>query len=265
MIHIHHLRIGRSVFTVWLLEELGLDYSMTIYERDRHMRAPPELREAHPLGKSPVIEDGDLKLAESGAIAAYLIDTYDTDNSLAPSRDDVAARAVWSQWLHYSEGSAFAPLLIKLLLRVETQPSLISAFADGEVGLHLGYMEEFLGDKPFLLGANLQGPDFGATYIAHMAERLGLLQPYPRLSDYAKRNMARPAFMRGDGADGRLALALPQQPIDARFCRAAGIYQEGFRHTMQDTMPRVVSTSDRLRTLTPRFFCCLKFRLPDPS
>ena len=196
MIHIHHLRIGRSVFTVWLLEELGLDYEMTIYERDRHMRAPPELKKAHPLGKSPVIEDGALKLAESGAIAVYLIDTYDTDNRLAPPRDDVVARAVWTQWLHYSEGSAFAPLLIKLLLRGETQPALISAFADGEVSLHLGYMEDFLGDKPFLLGAQLQGPDFGATYIAHMAQRLGLLQSYPRLSAYVKRNTERAAFKR---------------------------------------------------------------------
>ncbi|MEM9107564.1 MAG: glutathione S-transferase, partial [Pseudomonadota bacterium] len=175
MIHIHHLRIGRSVFTVWLLEELGLDYSMTIYERDRHMRAPPELKEVHPLGKSPVIEDGALKLAESGAIALYLIDTYDNDNQLAPPREDVAARAVWTQWLHYSEGSAFAPLLIKLLLRGETEPTLISAFADGEVALHLGYMEDFLGEKSFLLGEELQGPDFGVTYIANMAERLGLL------------------------------------------------------------------------------------------
>lgn len=196
MIHIHHLRIGRSVFTVWLLEELGLEYSMTIYERDRQMRAPPELKQAHPLGKSPVIEDGDLKLAESGAIAVYLIDTYDTDNRLAPPRDDVAARAVWTQWLHYSEGSAFAPLLIKLLLRGDTEPSRISAFADGEVSLHLGYLEDFLGDKDFLLGDRLQGPDFGVTYIAHMAERLGLLQPYPRLSSYLKRNTARPAFAR---------------------------------------------------------------------
>ena len=196
MIHIHHLRIGRSVFTVWLVEELGLDYTLTIYERDRHMRAPPELRKAHPLGKSPVIEDGDLRLAESGAIAAYLIDTYDPEHRLAPPRDDVAARARWTQWLHYSEGSAFVPLLIKLLLRGDSEPALISGFADGEVSLHLGYMEDFLGDKAFLLGERLQGPDFGATYIVHMAERLGLLQPYPRLQAYRERNMARPAFLR---------------------------------------------------------------------
>lgn len=196
MIHVHHLRIGRSVFTVWLLEELGLDYELTIYERDRNMRAPPELRKAHPLGKSPVIVDDGLKLAESGAIAAYLIDTYDRDGLLAPPREDVAARAEWTQWLHYSEGSAFAPLLIKLLLRGEKEPALISAFADGEVTLQLGYIEGFLGDKPFLLGDRLQAPDFGMTYIAHMAHRLGELGPYPKLSAYLERNTTRPAFLR---------------------------------------------------------------------
>ena len=196
MIHVHHLRIGRSVFTVWLLEELGLEYSLTIYERDRNMRAPAELRSAHPLGKSPVIEDGDLKLAESGAIAAYLVDTYDNDNQLAPPCDDVARRAEWTQWLHYSEGSAFAPLLIKLLLRGETEPSLISAFADGEVALQLGYIDGFLADKTFLLGDRLQAPDFGMTYILHLAQRLGTLGSYPRLSAYLERNSARPAFRR---------------------------------------------------------------------
>ena len=196
MIHVHHLRIGRSVFTVWLLEELGLDYSLTIYERDRNMRAPAELRSAHPLGKSPVIEDGDLKLAESGAIAAYLVDTYDREGLFAPPREDVAARAEWTQWLHYSEGSAFAPMLIKLLLRGDKEPSLINAFADGEVTLQLDYIDGFLADKPFLLGDRLQAPDFGMTYILQLAQRLGMLGSHPRLTAYLERNTARPAFKR---------------------------------------------------------------------
>lgn len=196
MILVHHLRIGRSVFTVWLLEELGLDYELKIYERDRNMRAQADLKAAHPLGKSPVIEDGDLKLAESGAIAAYLVDTYDKDNLLAPPRDDVAARAEWTQWLHYSEGSAFAPLLMKLLLRGENEPTLISTFADGEVTRQLRYIDGFLGDKTFLLGERIQAPDFGMTYIAHMAHRLGELEPYPRIGAYLQRNTARPAFKR---------------------------------------------------------------------
>ncbi len=198
MLHVHHLRIGRSVFTVWLIEELGLDYELSIYERDAFGRAQDDLKAAHPLGKSPVIEDDGLLLAESGAIATYLIDRYDGEGRLAPSREDVKARAIWTQWLHYTEGSAFAPLLLKLLLMRETSPTpaLISMFTEAEVPRQLSYVEDFLGDKPFLLGDSLQGPDFGMTYIAHMADRLEVLDPYPRLGAYVKRNMALPSFLR---------------------------------------------------------------------
>ncbi|MEM8986819.1 MAG: glutathione S-transferase family protein [Pseudomonadota bacterium] len=198
MILLHHLRVGRSVFTAWLLEELGLDYDLKIYVRNDFGRAQDDLKAAHPLGKSPVIEDGAIKLTESGAIAAYLIDTYDTDFTLAPPRDDAARRAEWTQWLHYSEGSAFAPFLLKLLLTREQEPKppLIDMFTSGEVALHLGYLQSFLADKPFLLGDKLQAPDVGLTYIMEMAERLGELGPYPTLSAYLERNKARPAFQR---------------------------------------------------------------------
>ena len=80
MITVHHLRIGRSIFTVWFLEELGLDYELKIYIRNDMGRAPPELKQAHPLGKSPVIDFGEFTLAESGAIATYLVDTYDNEH-----------------------------------------------------------------------------------------------------------------------------------------------------------------------------------------
>lgn len=201
MILVHHLRVGRSVFTVWLLEELGLDYELKIYKRNDMGRAPPELKEAHPLGKSPVIEIDGQTLAESGAIATYLTDYYDPNNTLTPARDDKAARLSWLQWLHYSEGSAFAPMLIKMLLMREAdagvQPSpLLGMFSEAEVALQLGYMQDSLGDKPFILGDTLQAPDIGFTYIAAMAERLGTLGDYPKLQAYAQRNMARPAFLR---------------------------------------------------------------------
>jgi len=198
MICLHHLRVGRSLFTVWLLEELGLDYELKIYTRDETGRAKTDLRAAHPLGKSPVIEDSGLLLAESGAIASYLLDTYDTENALAPPRADTAARAVFTQWLHYSEGSAFAPLIMKRLLMVdpEPHPPLISGFAAGEVDLHLGYIRDFLDDKPFILGDRIQGPDFGMSYIIEMADRIGELGPYPTLQAYINRTASRPAFKR---------------------------------------------------------------------
>ncbi len=199
MILVHHLRIGRPLFTVWLLEELGLDYELKIYLRDpKTMRAGPELKAAHPLGKSPVIEDGGIVLAETGAIAAYLIERYDDKGALAPPPGDPAARAAWLQWLHYPEGSAFLPLLMKLLLAREKEPKppLISAFAEAETALHLDYLEASLGDRPFILGDRLQGPDFGVAYIAQLAGRLELLGERPLLSAYLARMTARPAFLR---------------------------------------------------------------------
>lgn len=199
MILVHHLRIGRPIFTVWLLEELGLEYELKIYLRDPNtMRAQADLKEAHPLGKSPVIEDGDLKLAESGAITSYLIDTYDKSNLLAPPRSDRKARAVYTQWLHYSEGSAFLPLLITLLLTREEPPlpPLISSFVAAEVPLHLGYIQDFLGHKPYLLGDKLQGPDFGMGYILQLAKRVGELTEYPTLENYLTRITEQPAFLR---------------------------------------------------------------------
>ena len=197
MIKVHHLRIGRSVFTVLLLEEMGLDYELEIYVRNEMGRAPPELKQAHPLGKSPVIDFGDLILAESGAIATYLVDNHDPEHKFAPPNSDRIARARWNQWLAYSEASAFAPLLFKLLLaREDPKPPVITAFAAGEVALHLGYMQDSLGDQAFIMGERLQAPDIGFTYICQMAERLGELGPYPKLKAYMDRNLARPAFQR---------------------------------------------------------------------
>lgn len=197
MLKLHHLRIGRSIYTVWLLEELGADYELEIYNRNEMGRAPPELKGPHPLGKSPVIEDDGFILAESGAIALYLLDKFDTDNALGPPTGDAKAKAEWMQWLMYSEASAFAPMLIKLLLsRMDDKPAVFDMFASGEVALQLGYMEARLADRDYVMGDHFQAPDIGFTYIAGMAERLGELGPYPKLTAYLKRNQGRPAFQR---------------------------------------------------------------------
>lgn len=202
---VHHLRVGRSVFTVWLLEELGLPYELKIYDRGPTFRAPPELKAAHPLGKSPVIEVDGVTLAESGAIAAYLLERHDPAHSLAPAPDAPAAeRAAFWQWLHYPEGSGFLPLLLKMLLmrEGEPKPAQIAAFAEGEVALHLGYLRDQLGDRPFILGERFQGPDVGLVYLLSLAQRLGELGPYPTLAAYLERATARPAFQRAMAKTG---------------------------------------------------------------
>ena len=197
MLKVHHLRVGRSVFTVWFLEELGAPYELEIYVRNEMGRAPPELKNAHPLGKSPVIDDDGFVLAESGAIALYLLEKFDPDNQFGPPTDDPKARAEWMQWLMYSEASAFAPLLIKLLLsRDETKPAIFDMFSSGEVALQLGHLEARLSDRQYIMGDRFQASDIGINYFAQMAERLGELGPYPNLAAYLARNTARPAFQR---------------------------------------------------------------------
>ncbi|MEM6301020.1 MAG: glutathione S-transferase family protein [Pseudomonadota bacterium] len=196
MLTIHHLRIGRSIFTVWQLEELGIDYDLIEYHRNPEtMRAPPELRDIHPLGKSPVIEDDGMILSESGAITAYLLKKYDADGVFGPDKGD-AAWAEYTQWLHYPEGSVFSPLLMKLLsMRTGGQP-LLDGFADPEVALHFAHISDKLGDNAFILGDRMTGADFGITYMVSMAATLGLLEPYPSLGAYLARNLERPAFQR---------------------------------------------------------------------
>lgn len=197
MITLHHLRIGRSIFTVWLLEELGLDYALKTYLRGPDGRAQEDLKAATPLGKSPTLEiDGDF-LTESGAIAAYLVDRHDTGHQLSPPREDAAAYRDYQRWLHYPEGSAFLPLMLKLLLmREDPKPPVISAFADGEVALHLGLLERELSERPYILGDRFQAPDIGISYVVSMAERLGEINPYPTLSAYWARNRTRDGWKR---------------------------------------------------------------------
>ena len=198
MLTIHHLRVGRSIFCVWLLEELGLKYELVEYYRNPEtMRAPPELKNIHPLGKSPVIDDDGLILSESGAITSYLIEKHGRDTDLCPSRSDLEKWAEYSQWLHYPEGSVFAPLLIKMLsLRSPEPENLFQAFADPEVKLHLDYISNRLSDQSYILGEEFTAADFGITYVLSLAERLGQLTGYNNLQAYLKRNTNRPAFLK---------------------------------------------------------------------
>lgn len=197
MIVMHHLRVGRAIFTTWLLEELGVQYELKLYDRNEQGRAPAELKAAHPLGKSPVIEDAGVTLAESGAITTYLLETYDPEGALSPPVGDTAARMKYLQWLHYSEASAFAPLLLNMLLmREDPKPPVISAFTAAEVKLHLDYFSDALGDQDYILGARFSGADIGCAFVANMAVKFGLAGGHPNIGAYIARCQARPAFQR---------------------------------------------------------------------
>ena len=198
MITLHHLRIGRSIFTVWLLEEVGADYQLKIYHRDpQTMRAQDDLKVIHPLGKSPVIEDDGLVLSESGAITHYILQKFDLEHKFSPSPADVKEWATYQQWVAYAEGSVFAPLLLKMLiLRSGVDHPVITPFSSSEIELHFNHIANQLGSNDFILGNQLTGADIGIAYMISMAERLGELSEYSTLQSYWRRVQSRDAFQK---------------------------------------------------------------------
>ena len=165
MIVVHHLNNSRSQRVLWLLEELELPYEIKFYERDKAtMLAPPELKAVHPLGKSPVITDGAHTIAESGAIIDYIISTYG-NGRLIPA-EGTPERLRYNFWLHYAEGSAMPPLLMKLIFGVlpERAPFFLKpivkgianaankGFIDPQLKLHTGYWERRIGQERLVRG-----------------------------------------------------------------------------------------------------------------
>jgi glutathione S-transferase len=211
MITVHHLNNSRSQRILWLLEELGLPYEIKRYQRDpKTMLAPPELRAVHPLGKSPVITDGDVTLAESGAIIEYLAEHYGQGGLLPPA--GTPGRLRCNYWLHYAEGSAMPPLLLKLVFRrVETAPvpffvkpiakgiahKVMSSFVDPQLKLHLDYLEGELGKSEWFASNEFSAADIQMSFpLEAFAARGGLDASYPRLSAFLQRIHARPAYQR---------------------------------------------------------------------
>jgi glutathione S-transferase len=200
MLTLHHLNDSRSQRILWLLEELGTPYEMVRYRRNEQTRlAPPELEKIHPLGKSPVIVDGDIRLAESGAIVDYIIRRYGQENGKpammpAPGSADYEA---YNEWLHYSEGSAMLPLMLNLYVsRLKEAGSPLHPRIDSEIKNHLGYTERALQGREFFVGHSLTGADIQMSFVAEMAKVFDRLAPYPNLSAWLSRMHARPAFKR---------------------------------------------------------------------
>ncbi|MEO8143725.1 MAG: glutathione S-transferase [Betaproteobacteria bacterium] len=211
MITVHHLNNSRSQRILWLLEELGLPYEIKRYQRDaKTMLAPPELRAVHPLGKSPVVGDGDLTLAESGAIIDYLADKYGAGKMIpAPGTPE---RLRYSYWLHFAEGSAMPPLLLKLVFdRIENAPMpfFIRPVARGiaqkaknwivlpNIERILDFMESELVKSTWFAGPEFSAADVQMSFPLEAASvRGGLNESRPRLWAFLKTIHARPAYLR---------------------------------------------------------------------
>lgn len=195
-ITVHHLKDSRSHRILWLLEELGHPYEVVAYARDPVTRfAPPELKAVHPLGKSPVITDGDLTIAESGAITDYLIRTHGGGRFMPA--DGTREAIAYQQWLHFAEGSAMLPLLLWLYVgRLGEAGAPLHPRITGEIANHLGYMEASLGTKPYFMGDALTGADIMLSFVTDAAGARGFLADYPMLQAFAKRVAKRPAYQR---------------------------------------------------------------------
>ncbi len=209
MVIVHHLNNSRSQRVLWLLEELGVPYEVKRYERDaKTMLAPPELRAVHPLGKSPVISDGDEVVAESGAIIEYLADTYG-QGSFMPA-PGTAARRRASYWLHYAEGSLMPPLLMSLVfakVRTAPMPFFAKAIAQGiadkvmenfvtpNLTLNLDFLEAELGKSTWFGGEAFGVSDIQLSFPLEAAASRGVLDASrPRLMDFLDRIHGRPAY-----------------------------------------------------------------------
>ncbi len=211
MITLHHLNHSRSQRIIWLLEELQLPYEIKLYERDpQTMLAPQSLLDIHPLGKSPVITDGELTIAESGAIIEYLVDTYDTANALKPAAG-TQERLDYVYWLHYAEGSLMPLLVMKLVFGRLSHPpmplllrpvaTLISKgvqrqYLDKQIKRHLDYLEKSLVGKTWFTGESLSAADIQMCFPLETIALRGGLHDYPRLENFVKASQERPAYVK---------------------------------------------------------------------
>jgi len=208
MITLHHLNNSRSQRILWLLEELGVPYEIKKYERDhKTMLAPPELKKVHPLGKSPVITDGDFVLAESGAIIEYLVNKYGSGKWKPTSEKDLIR---YTYWLHFAEGSAMPPLLLSLIFsKIETTAPFIikpvakaiagqvrKLFINPNIKNNFEFMESELSISKWFAGEEISAADIQMSFPVEAAESRKLISHHPKLIAYLSAIHARPAYKR---------------------------------------------------------------------
>lgn len=229
MITVHHLETSRSQRILWLLEELGVPYELKIYQRDKATKlAPPELKKIHPLGKSPVITDGNEVIAESGAIIEYLVETYGAQATAADLAHLLPALRTPEQrqcrfWMHYAEGSLMNWMVMKLVfMKIPTQPmpffvkpiakalcSKVQAqLIDPNVDTAIDFMEQHLSQNTWFAGEHLTMADFQMSFAVEATlSRSSKAKTCPHLVAYQQRMQARPAYQRGIKKGGPVVMS----------------------------------------------------------
>jgi glutathione S-transferase len=202
MIEVHHLSESRSRRITWMLEELGLPYEVITYQRDAKTRlAPPELMQIHPLGKAPVLRDNGEVLIESGAIIEYLVRQYG-NGRFAPEIGTPDYNR-YIQFLHYAEGSAMLPLMLKLYVgRLGEAGAPLQPRIQNELANHLGYLNAELANRDYFVGNELSGADVQISFVAQMAVKSAGRDTYPNLTRFVDMIEARPAYQRAIGKSG---------------------------------------------------------------
>ena len=196
MIEVHHLNASRSRRITWLLEELGMDYQLVMYQRDATTNlAPPELKAIHPLGKAPVIRDNGEVIFESGAIIEYLIRRYGNGRFAPAAQSKDYDR--YMQFLHYAEGSAMLPLMLRLYVgRLGDAGAPLLPRIESETDNHMGFLNGELEGREYFVGDALTGADVQLSFVAQIAVRFRGRDAFPNLTAFVDRIEARPAYQR---------------------------------------------------------------------
>jgi glutathione S-transferase len=201
MITLHHLAYSRGVRVLWLLEELGLPYDLVTYPRTKAFGAPPELAKIHPLGKSPVIVDGALVLAESATILRHIHDRNGAGRFTPPA--GTAAHALHEEWLDYVESTAGLPVMVTLLgARTGGLSDGMTAFAEAQTKKTLDYIASGINKGPFIMGDQLTLADMQMSYMLAVAEMAGVLGAYPQITAYLERLKQQPGFLKAVARGG---------------------------------------------------------------
>lgn len=210
MLTVHHLSHSRSEKIVWLLEELAHDYELKVYLRDPlTLAAPPEMKALHPLGKSPLITDGDETFAETGAIMEYILAHYG-NGRLQPAPNTLAYDR-YIEWMHFAEGSGMFPILLKIFCTyADSDVSTVLAMADQQMAKHLAFIEQRLTGCDYLVGNAFSAADIHVSFVAQTAKQYTDLSLYPHIVTWLDRLHARPAFIRAEQKAGYFGAAKPE-------------------------------------------------------